>query len=566
MSLIQLSDNWVTVFVNSENGTTKVMDRATGQELFCLSEPLLMNPVIDGKTSDLKLIGTKKLDNEIRLSFSEKRFSEFTLILKAEKEFIDIYSEFSLVSRGELDRLNIFPVGTVVNMYNLVNFRNRHHTPETYPELLLGGKGCRTTTYSSDWQFAPHPALFILRKSGSGLFVGKVDLAKDFGMYIEVADYRVKAWYLDFGNFENGLLLKKGEKFVSPRMRLFLRHNKSVGDILGEFSRMLIEEGVIADPAKKERCKWWEEPLYCSWGDQGARADVRIPEDLKEQSNPWEPAPKVLDADMVRKAVNVIKREKLAIRTILLDEGWEITRGQWEPDRDRFPELRRLVDELHAEGFKVVVWWNWAEIYDEAEVEEQHLMADGKRNRHGKLIRDYSKRSTQVYLKSLFYKLFSSDPGCYDLDGVKTDFQADKVHADMPVENPEWRGEENYFYHIYKLFYSEMKKLKSDAVHIGCAGNYYLARFIDINRTYDVASSNFLEHENRAKMLKQTCPGCPVAYDLHSFVENLDEYFESAERNNCSVQIGKVLYMQKNYFSDNVDADNEYYKILRKYL
>ena len=49
---------------------------------------------------------------------------------------------------------------------------------------------------------------------------------------------------------------------------------------------------------------------------------------------------------MVREAVAVITRERLPIRTILLDEGWELTRGQWEAHPVRFPDLRRLVDDL----------------------------------------------------------------------------------------------------------------------------------------------------------------------------------------------------------------------------
>ncbi len=166
-------------------------------------------------------------------------------------------------------------------------------------------------------------------------------------------------------------------------------------------------------------------------------------------------------------------------------------------------------------GFRVVVWWNWAEIQPEASVNPDHLMSGGKRNRHGAQMRDYSNpRTQQEYLKPLFHQMFSSDPGCYDLDGVKTDFLADKVHADMPLYDESWRGEENYFVQVTRLFYEEMKRHKPDAVHIGCAGNYWLAQHTDINRTYDISSGNWFDHETRAQMLLATTPGCPVAYDF----------------------------------------------------
>jgi hypothetical protein len=244
-------------------------------------------------------------------------------------------------------------------------------------------------------------------------------------------------------------------------------------------------------------------------------------------------------------------------------------RGHWQAHPERFPDLRGLVDELHADGFKVVVWWNWCEIEKAVEhlIPPGHLLAGGKRNKHGCIMRDYSSPETQEeYLKPLFRQLFSGDPGCYNLDGVKTDFQADKVHADMPPADPRWRGEEMTFYRVYKLFYHEMKKYKPDAVHIGCAGHYWLAEFIDINRTYDVFSSNYLEHENRARMLAATCPGCPVAYDFHNHLEHLEGYLQSARAMGASVEIGNLLKTKQDVGSDPAVPTAAYYEVLRKGL
>ena len=315
---------------------------------------------------------------------------------------------------------------------------------------------------------------------------------------------------------------------------------------------------------------WWQAPLYCTWIDQSFAAQGMPSADLAEQTAESAlPTRTVFTEKMVRDAVEVIKREKLPFKTILLDEGWHVGRGHWEPHPDRFPDLRKLVDDLHADGFKVVVWWNWVEIEKAVEhrMDPAHLLASGKRNKHGCIMRDYSSSKTQEeYLKPLFHKLFSSDEGCYDLDGVKTDFQADKVHADMPPSDPAWRGEEMTFYQVYKLFYAEMKKHKSDAVHIGGAGNYWLAEFIDINRTYDIFSSNYLEHENRARMLMATTPGCPVAYDFHNHVENLDAYLESAKALGASVEIGNLLTTKQDIFSDPEPATPDYYAVLRKHL
>ena len=182
-------------------------------------------------------------------------------------------------------------------------------------------------------------------------------------------------------------------------------------------------------------------------------------------------------------------------------------------------------------------------------------------------MRDYSHPKTQKeYLEPLFYRLFSSDWGCYDLGGVKTDFQADKVHPDMPLYDPQWRGEENYIYRVHELFYRLMWRFKPDACHIGCAGHPWLAEFIDVNRTYDVHGSDVREHTQRAHMLRATAPRCPVAFDLTGFAETLQEYFAAARRAGAAVEVGNMLFMRQDFLAPPRPVGAAYYRLLRREL
>jgi hypothetical protein len=332
---------------------------------------------------------------------------------------------------------------------------------------------------------------------------------------------------------------------------------------------MLIDAEQIPNPANKVRHAWWREPLYCTWFDQCLLANFKPPVELKDQtavtSIAGKSAPDIVTEKMVRQAVEVIEREKLPFRTILLDGGWSKT-GEWGPRPELFPNFRQLIDDLHAKGFKVLVWWNWAEIHENCEANPAELIGGGSRNKHGARMRDYSLPVTQDYLRKLFHYLFSSDAGCCDLDGVKTDFLADKVHADAPVSDPAWRGEENYFLQVTKLFYTEMRKHKPDALHMGCAGNFWLAEYVDINRTYDVPGTNYLQHESRGRMLRHTTPGCPVSYDFHNYVENLDHYLTSAHRSSASVQIGNILLVQEDPLSPATPPSPDYFGLLRRAL
>jgi hypothetical protein len=103
-------------------------------------------------------------------------------------------------------------------------------------------------------------------------------------------------------------------------------------------------------------------------------------------------------------------------------------------------------------------------------------------------------------------------------------------------------------------------------VHIGCAGHFWLAEEIDINRTYDDFSSNYLVHEARGHMLQQTAPGCPVAYDFHTVLEHLELYFASARQHAAAVQIGNILSVRDDRFSAPRPADSAYYALLRHWL
>jgi hypothetical protein len=532
----------------------------------------LLRPVFHGVPSAPEQESLREEGGAAAVSFRQAGVDGLLLemVFRPALGAVDLSCTFTAKQDLILNRLEILPAGTKLNLYHGINFRNRHGTEQTWPELLLAGKGFSTSTYSDDWQFAPHPTIIGFTKLDTAMFIGALDLPQAFGLHVRVSDYRVDEFSLDYGEGRHGLALKAGERFRSPTFRIFVRGGLDPHQMYALFGQMLVEEKRIPDPARKKREAWWQEPLYCTWIDQVLAAETMPPTELREQTaEASAPTRAVFNEQMVRDAVGVIRREKLPIRTILLDEGWHVGRGHWVPHPDRFPDLRKLVDDLHADGFKVVVWWNWVEIEKAVEhlVDPAHLLAGGKRNKHGCIMRDYSSPRTQEeYLKPLFHRLFSSDEGCYDLDGVKTDFQADKVHAELPPEDPSWRGEEMTFYRVYELFYTEMKRHKPDAVHIGGAGHYWLSEFIDINRTYDVFSSNYLEHENRARMLLATTPGCPVAYDFHNHLDNLDGYLASAKKLGASVEIGNLLMTKQDILSEPEPASPEYYKILRKHL
>jgi hypothetical protein len=501
------------------------------------------------------------------MTFRADEFTEMTVrfTLADAGRALDCSCDLVAAKELYLNRVELFPTGSELNVYEVVNFRNRHFTPSTWPELLTG-RELETSTYSDDWQFAPHPTAFLLRKNESGLFAGFLELQPAFGVRLKVCRGKVVHWDLHYGDGENAYKLQAGTRLNIGRIRLFVRSEEDPYAWYGEFGRMLVEEGSIPDPAEKKRYDWWREPIYCTWNDQRMLAQCKGETELALQTvDILHPVLEQLNEAMLWQAIDVIQREHLPVRTILLDEGWNVARGDWRPHPERFPDFRGTVDRLHAMGFRVMVWWSWAEIATDAAVATGELANGGWVNRHGKRWRDYSEPHVrEAYLKPLMRKLFCSEPDCYDLDGVKTDFLADKVNEENPLCDPEWRGEERYFQRMFECFYREMRRHKPDAMHLGCAGNYWLSPYIDMNRTYDVHSSNWREHEERARMLEATCPGVLVSYDMPEYTETLKEYFESAHDRRASIEIGNVLICQDHFFAHARPADASHWAMLRE--
>jgi hypothetical protein len=532
-------------------------DTVSRQRLLIIPDAALFCPVFNGPDASVGPADMQVSDDAIVITRPLAGADGFRVETKCHDDVLDISVSFTASRRLELNRLDLFPAGTIVNLYDLVNYRNRHHTPATWPELPLGGSGFATDTYSRDWQFAPHPSLFVLRKNDINLLVGALDLPKStFGMFLSVKDYVTQDWYLSYGRPGYGLVLEPGQTFRSPLFRLCLERGRTVRQSIERYATALCREGFAGDPANRKRFPWHTEPVYCTWLDQ-----VGLAESTKRR------APAVLDEKLVRRVARFIREQKLPFRTIIIDDGWQKARGHWEPDPAKFPDMRRLVDELHALDFKVVLWWAWAELADEVPVDVRFLIADGKRNCHGRRMWDYSNPLTQrEYLAPLFGRFFSSVPGCFDVDGIKTDFMADKVHDDMPPVDPDWRGEENYFHKLYTLTDKLMRGHKPDACHHAYAGHPHLTALIDVNRTADVASSNVLEHVNRAAMLAATAPGCPIAYDFHNFLENLDDYFRAAHAGGHPIMVSNLLYTKQDMAAPWQPAEPGYYEVLRRNL
>ena len=530
------------------NGATlRIVDDARGETLFRIPGARLMLPSF---ATNAEASVTVAADG-LRVAYAHPLLARGEATLRPVASGLALAATFVPKADVVMNRLELFPRGAETTCYELRNFKNSQGTPAVWPRVPLQCNPFRINTYSKDWQFAPHPTAMLFARNPAQVIVGATCApVGGYGLYAEGKKGVFDGFWLDYGPGEWGWKIRAGEEWKSPEFRLLLDRTDDAFHAYAKFGEMLVADGFVKDPATRPFVAWHHDNVYCTWNDQSHLSGYVPDADLQKQSkaNPslrnksWV----VLTEKLVRDAADIIEREKLPFKTILIDGGWMYNTMDFRADASRFPDFRGLVDDLHARGFKVIVWWTWSEIRDagcEAAIGVRNTMLNGKRNCHGRMMADFSKKSAQEeYLKPLMRRLFSSEPGCYDLDGVKTDYQADKIHPDLPAEDPAWRGEENYFRHLYALFTSEMRRYKPDACHIGCAGNYFLAEYIDMNRTYDVGTDNPAEHENRAKMLVATAPGVQPVWDLPSWTAgNWGDYVSALKRRDEPIHVGRLF-------------------------
>lgn len=72
----------------------------------------------------------------------------------------------------------------------------------------------------------------------------------------------------------------------------------------------------------------------------------------------WGYGRKFIPSDILN-SLDLVK--KLGINWVTIDDGWQNNLGDWELDKDKFPDgdksMKALIDSIHAKGLKVRLWW-----------------------------------------------------------------------------------------------------------------------------------------------------------------------------------------------------------------
>lgn len=258
------------------------------------------------------------------------------------------------------------------------------------------------SSWGGDWFFTPAPFVYGLGDDERWLMLG-------LGCTAEAATF----FHYDFhGGPIWGLGLSyQGYTQVdgiwrSPRVVLL--PVKDPYDGLVAYVRWLEREG-LCSPAPAGGPAWWQQPIWCGWGEQVAHEGARPARELCTEANcaAW---------------LQRLEERGIVPGTIVIDDRWMARLGFPEPHPQRWPRLAEFIAARQARGQRVLLWHNAWEI--EADPGTDGLIWHGDapaRGAFGQLLLDPTSPAAERHLRALLTRLLAPPPHGLGADGLKID-------------------------------------------------------------------------------------------------------------------------------------------------
>lgn len=349
---------------------------------------------------------------------------------------------------------------------------------------------------NNHWIFTPPPLCYSLGFS-SGRWLG-AGVAPEQGEYnFSRFEYIPGMNSYCFRLTYDGMTTIDG-KWTSPRFVFFPADDEY--STIGDYCDYLRDQGLV-NPNTHEQADWWRKPIFCGWGEQNVTVVHQgggSSQSLARQS--------IYDGFL-----SIIKEKDLKPGTLVIDDKWQKHYGTCEVDTEKWPNLRAWIDERHAEGYKVLLWfgaWN-----SEGLGQDDVILKDGN-----PVCVDPTSRSYQTHIKEMMHRMLSSDPGCYNADGIKYDWtNSPCVGEEFQVHGKLWGIE--LLKSLTKQIYDASKTAKSDALMITHTANPYFSECADMIRLNDIFVGcreivDMMTH--RQQIARLACPHAPIDCDNSS--------------------------------------------------
>lgn len=278
----------------------------------------------------------------------------------------------------------------------------------------------------------------------------------------------------------NGHVKVDGE-WESPR--LVIQFGRDRDDCLAKYCRLLERSGAIAPAPRGRGPVWWRRPILCGWHEQVALAGLA---DKRERGRasiltmvPYI-SPQCTQA-LHEEWLEVARRRKLPIGTLIIDDRWQKEYAGFDPDPERFPDMRGFIDRCHERGIRVLLWtpaWTTNGVPP-----EECVLRDGK-----PIAMDVTHPRCRKRFEEAIRKALSDAPGCLNADGFKIDGSLScPIGPDIRTHGGVYGFELQRLY--FDIVYRAAKAAKADALVSVFVANPYLREVCDMVRVGDLYTS-----------------------------------------------------------------------------
>lgn len=170
--------------------------------------------------------------------------------------------------------------------------------------------------------------------------------------------------------------------------------------------------GRLPEPSPRPIPAWWREPIFCGWGQM--RFDYRR-DHAGHENGTFINVTSYCTELRYRNYLAALDEAGVDPGTIVIDMGWAKDPALGLPDPDRWGDMRAFIDEQHARGRRVLLWY--APVVHQGLPTEACMTLDGV-----PVAPDPTSAAYASILAEQVRLMISPDPGCLDADGFKIDF------------------------------------------------------------------------------------------------------------------------------------------------
>lgn len=396
------------------------------------------------------------------------------------------------------------------------------------------------STATHNWMYASALPRVLFRRGHFNLLLGGTRLAHDFGLELKAAAGRIEHFRFSTGGDAHPQAIAAGAVVRGPRLQAQVSVNLGHDAAHALFTQSLITDGIVPEKRYQPEDLAWRRPWYCTWGDQVGTARSALRQDQNGKTE-YQAIKDVLTQDMVLNAARLIRREGINVGTLIIDDGWQDRRGDWNLVTAKFPDMRGLVDELHALDFKVALWW--APFITEADAAIRHRpgFATGPTAKHKERVVDYTNPAVRQWAEEMLDRWFSNGPGGWNIDGLKLDFLLEKIYPESHAADPAWYGEETCFHNLCQMIDRCARRYCLSPVLLHAPYNPHNMRYCAAVYGEERFDTDLDYLAGRPALVDALVPGTWFAPHFNYNVPVIPEFIRRVKRAGGIVQIGKLL-------------------------